>query len=218
MKNNFTSGGIFATRLEKDQGYVFGRILLDIKKLLRDGLISKKQQLSFFTDAFLVEAFDHIGKSIEDQPKDKRAIRGLFVDREAAADGTWQKVVERPVKAQDLEFPEYLLNMEGTIYLIKGEIQVPLEISVGEADRINCRPTMHSSLSFGDLLAKATDREDLILPFWRDKITLSTSDLRFADPKVRKHVFDLADLDANLAYNELCNLMGIDNKRLLTSN
>ncbi|PHN06356.1 Imm26 family immunity protein [Flavilitoribacter nigricans] len=216
MKKTFSPGTIFSHALDDSNGFFYGKILLDIKDLLDRKLISSKQQLSFFSDCLLVAGFDQFNKTEQNSLKSKEYVfKGEFFDREAIEEGTWKKVDVGKVKVEELDFPEYLLNIEGKIHLVKGEIEIPIPIATAEADALNCRPTILSGLIFSDLIAKYTGKEELIPEFWRDKTSLMNADLRFHDKAVRKKIFDLAGLDANASYPELCKAHKIDCGRLL---
>jgi len=211
-------GDIF-TQKTQDGRYVFGRVLLDLSYYFDKKIMDTRRKegaLSFFQGALLIEILDLISETKEISNTASTKVGGVLMNPEIFTERkVWEKVGFKQVLPSEIDFPEYIVNIEGKFFLSKGEVRLKLPINHALTEKVGCRGTVFSSSSFSQLAAFQLGIKEDMNETWRKKVSLAASDLRFITPDLRKALWTFTKEDYKLTYAELAGKYGFDVSRLI---
>ena len=207
-------GDIFIQKFE-DGRNIFGRVLIDFVPLFRKKVLDKNNHaLSFFQKSYLVESYKQFTTSTTLDDKEV-VVSGMFMDDFAIKKEFWEKVGQQKVEAEEIDFPEYLMNWNGQYSLYKGEVVLPIRISHDQFDAFKCKGTLFPGTAMKDITLYHMGNKELIPEGWREKRNISGSDLRFKEGDIREKIWKLAGEDPALPYTQLAEKHGVPTTRLV---
>jgi hypothetical protein len=185
-------------------GVATGHVLLNVASK------STKQQLA--ARSRLREHGDLLLDIWRDSQCTARLIHGVWIDAEPRGKSRWAVIGARPVVAEDVEFPEYVVNVSGEAMFERGEIMIPLP---GFSNRVDVVHTSQPFITYPALPRicmnligrRDLNGEDAIL-FDRKPRT----DLRL-DPH-RAEVYRELGVDPNRTYWDWASAQNLDPGRL----
>jgi hypothetical protein len=211
-KKTLTEGDIFYVFYKGK--YVFGRILLDVKRIIKK---EPKHTYWFFGSCFLAEIY----KGLYDEPKlatSEIILPSSFVERSSlngrsGRDVDWIFYGNNPVNYKKLDFPETLVETNNIIYFIKGDVSLPVKKFppgvVGKYDGSVEKYNPSREFSYYGLVEQALylqGRMDL-MEYPGDRF--SADDLRFQE-KDRNFIYNQINENINTPYYELALKHGFD--------
>lgn len=124
MAQKITTGDIFYWKLESHPLFIFGRILFDVDRQLKNSTIDRKSYLSSYTGCHLIEIYKGIYPSgvLPDNPE--VLIPRAFVFRLDLKGNSleWGKAGHKEVDITRVEFPEVVGNAYNEVRLMRGEL------------------------------------------------------------------------------------------------
>ena len=209
-KPKLAHGDVFALPLPGGE-YLFGRVMLDVRKCVRQGLLPKDSPLLGLSPV-LVEM--HCGVSATtDFQKSELLIPGAFVQPQEIGK-TWPIVANVPVDPREVRFPESLVGFmhdRGQCAFECGEMRIPLPLSHDDYERIAIRKTLHSSFLWPFTCLRQLGRGSEV-PTEYVMASLHHSDLRVSPERAR--VYRYLPFKASDPYFEQQAMMGLDVSRL----
>jgi hypothetical protein len=209
----FQSGDIFTFKLSTDE-YMFGRIMLDIKKqCVSPKLLPPDSPLYFFNGSLLVEIY----KSTAKQPvidNSEILIPGIFLDSDSLEYGIWSIIGHQDVNPEEVEIPEYLVGSGLRAKFVRGEISLNLDLRESDVDRVNVYGTKKSSATLGEICLYHLGRSHEINNPRLKNIelrSLKNSDLRFSQH--RSEIYGFLGEDPNQSYYKMSTKFGYDIQR-----
>jgi hypothetical protein len=206
------AGDVFAIPIGKKE-FLSGRVLLDVEtQCATPGRLRTDSPLVFFASAMMIEV--HATPVAKPAVADDRVlIPSIFVTASALTSGRWKIVGQRPVDPSAVDFPPALTMVGPTPHLAWGELQLPIDLSVAEMERVDVSPTLE--MSRVDQIAlfllgreQEIDRKRVRNP---DILRLDRSDLRFHAR--REELFARAGLPAQPRYYGEALKRGFDLRR-----
>lgn len=203
----FKHGDIFTVQLPNQQ-YLFGRILLDLKKqCVKPKLLEPGSPLTFFGGSLLVETYRQLSDT-PDFGESEVLLKGVFVDARSLKRGHWTIIDHHEVDPTQVEFPEGLVATGSGANFQRGEISMPVALSGQDVSRIHVYPTQQSSLALADICLYYLGLKHLIEHEYRDNKHLRYSDLRFSDH--RSEIYQLLGEDESQTYYQMSTQLGYD--------
>jgi Immunity protein 26 len=214
MAKRFKAGDIFALELPTGE-FMTGRVLLDVKhQCIRPKLLSSDSILGFFNGYVLTEIY----KQTFSNPTAERSevlIPGVWTDSGSLKDGQWQIIGHEEVDPKKVEFPEaFILQGSRTILFLKGEIELPIEMTYEEYEQLRVRNSRGASGNLGETCLYYLGRKDEINdPDLVDVElrSLKHSDLRFNE--FRSEAYRRLGEDEHISYFEMSLKHGYDIRR-----
>jgi len=205
-------GTIFAVPLP-DGTFVFGRVMLDVSKVLKRRLLPADSPLPFCAGAYLVEMYSQITTNIDFVPS-PLLIPGAFVElREIGT--TWPIVDQVAVDPRKVEFPEYLIGFrhaKGDGAFVCGEIKYPVPFTLDDVLKgINVLGGWHSAFLWPYVCLWALGRRSEI-PAEYKTANLEDYDLRFSPHRAR--VYEHLPFSIAQSYFEKQAQLGLHVERL----
>ncbi|NNM88943.1 MAG: hypothetical protein HKL95_10545 [Phycisphaerae bacterium] len=177
--NRNAHGTIFAVPMP-DGTYIFGRVMLDIRAMLKRRLFPHDSSLPLFSDGYLVEMYSLVAASPDYVPSEVLIPGACVQSKEVGA--KWPIVGREPVDPRRVEFPESLVGWthpRGEAAFQCGEIRYPIPFTENDVfKRIGALNSRLSALYWGYTCLWAMGRRAEIPSEWTG-ITLAKSDLRF---------------------------------------
>lgn len=216
-KINYKVGDIFAMKIPNGQ-YVFGRILLDIpKQCVEPGLVEYDSPLERLS-CLIVEGY----ALLSDTPEFKDSnvvVKGFSIDDSAIEDGTFKIAGHKEVDPKEVDFPEFFHIDLGyhKVSFEKGEISIPLNITMDAAAAYRLRGGFSLSETFDSVILTLINRYDLIDD--QEPTKLQHGDLRFNTKERQKEIYALIGEDlARDSYYNLALKRGFDTARFFNDN
>lgn len=209
-KSKLEHGNVFAVPLPGG-GFLFGRVMLDVRRCVRRGLLPVDSPLSGLSPV-LIEMYRGVSATTDYQPSEL-LIPGAFVQSQEIGK-SWPLVANVPVNPREVQFPESLIGFmheRGQCAFECGEMSIPLPLSLEECHRIDVHKTLHSSLLWPYTCLRQLGRDSEV-PKEYVMASLHHSDLRFSSQRARMYRY-LA-IKASESYFEQQVKMGHDISRL----
>jgi Immunity protein 26 len=214
MPKRYKAGDIFSLQLPTGE-YVTGRVILDVKnQCIQPKLILSDSSLGSFNGAVLIEIY----KQTFSEPTAKRSeilIPGIWTDSGSLKRGRWNIIGYEEIAPTKVEFPEaFIPQGSRTILFLTGEIQLPIEMTYEEYQKLHIRSTTDASGCLGETCLYYLNRKDEINdPDLVDVElrSLKHSDLRFND--FRSEAYRRLGEDENISYFEMSLKHGFDIRR-----
>jgi len=201
-------GDIFSVKTP-DNRFLFGRILLDIATdCLDSGLAGENSPLFNWSDAYLVQVYNHIGHKEELPAGTPVLIRSIYVDMASFKQGIHNIVSHQPVRAAEVDFPETLV-FDGKVNFEKGEIQLVVDMSEDEFDVLDCFGQVHYSGSIPDMALPLMGLHHLAT----HAMDMKQSDLRYCEEELEHSIKILCGYDPGKSYAQHIQEMGLDMHR-----
>ncbi len=209
----FKHGDIFAIQLHNQQ-YLFGRVLLDVKKqCVKSKLLDPRSPLAFFGGAILVEMYREISVNRDCSGTDV-LIPGIFVGPEGFKRDLWAVVDYKEVDPIQVEFPEGLVSSGRHSRFQRGEINLTLALTGKEKQQIGVAVPQKSALALADICLYYLNLKHLINHEYGDKMHLENADLRFSEHRSR--IYQMLGEDENQSYYEMSTRLGYNISRFYT--
>ena len=194
------------------------RIMLDIdRQCVQPALIEMGSPLYSFPKALLVEVYRPVF-STSDVTADaitsaEVLVPGMFVSTGCFGKGGWHIIGHREVDPAAVEFPETLVNKGSKAYFVRGEVELPIEISFRKIREINAYKTEYPCGILGEVALYQLGRADEIdKPEVAVKLRdLGSSDLRFST--YRSWIYERLGEEAEESYHHVSNRTGHDLSR-----
>ncbi|MBL1202383.1 MAG: hypothetical protein FWK04_25770 [Nostoc sp. GBBB01] len=203
----FKHGDIFSFQLP-NQKYLFGRILLDVKKqCVKPKLIALDSPLSFYDGTLLVEIY----RELFDQPNfndSEVLIPGFFLDPEPIKSGEWVIVEHKDIESIQVEFPETLPLFNGRQSFQRGEIRLTLAQNIEEDESWKIYPTIMSPYALPKICLYHLGLHEFLKPAQMKTMNLKRLDLRFSEH--RSEIYKMLGEDENQSYYEMSSRFGYD--------
>ena len=140
---SFAAGDLFSFPISASE-YMLGRVVLDVKQqCIRPRKLPDSSPLRFFADAILVEAYARVDTIATSVPS-AVLIPGIFIDSDMLASGKWPIVGHQDIHPGSVEFPE-ALSGGGQCVFLRGEVRLPLPLTVQQVETLNVYKTQHGS-------------------------------------------------------------------------
>ncbi len=209
--NKSSHGTIFAVPLP-DGMYIFGRVMLDIRAMLKRRLFPHDSPLPLFSDGYVVEMYSLVAVKPVYVPSPVLIPGACVQSKEVGA--KWPVVGWERVDPRTVEFPESLTGWAhpgGEAAFECGEIGYPVPFTRNDVfKRIGVLNSRLSSLYWGYTCLWALGRRDEIPSEWTG-ITLAHSDLRFSPH--REEVYRHLPFPMGMSYFEKQAQMGFHLER-----
>ena len=211
MNKKLKVGELFYLKTQKENKYIFGRVLFDVKKQYFNSKnkIDEESYFDIYEDCQLVEIYKGIYNS-EIPPNELEVlIPRVFVIRIDSKENNvkWDKVSHENVDFKKIEFPEVVGESYGEIRLMRGEIYIKTNIK-NPVDYPGILPSFEYPIVILDASLALQNREDLIDgEYFPDSLT--DLDLYY-HPEIRNKIYQDLGLDPDKSYYELSKEMGFD--------
>jgi hypothetical protein len=215
---NYRTGDIFVFPLRATGEWMGARIMLDIhRQCVQPGLIERGSPLYAFPKALLIEIYRPVFPTADVTEADVTSagvlIPGMLISQGCFGVEGWHVIGHRDVDPARVEFPETLVNQGAQAYFVRGEVEIPVDISFKTIREINAYKTECPCGILGEVALYQSGRADEI-----DKpdaaVTLrdlSRSDLRFST--YRNWIYERLGEDQDSSYYHLSTRMGHDLSR-----
>ena len=208
-KKDIKEGDIFYVYNDYYRKYFFGKILVDISWLTKQ--FGKDSTLDFFSDCYLVAVY----KEISDTPElhgREFIIPGSFIykssfKRRNRQGFDWTYYTYETVDFHTLDFPEFFLNNDDGVYLVRGELNLRTELSHQQEEEYKIRGSKSGSIDYSSAL--------LLQGYKAYSDRINYHDLRLL-PELRKSIYDMIGEDAGMSYYDLALKYGKDAGRIFT--
>ena len=204
------TGDIFSVSVAENE-FIFGRILFDVNKQYIKKFPKGEQfnnYLDWFGKCYLIETYIGVFPSLDKVDFDKIAVECDFVANSFFRDDA-AIVGHKEVNPKDVIFPEVLSTYNSQVYYSVGELNLPIDLSWEEYDKIKVCPCMGSGYwSIVETLS-LSERKDLIDPDDIGDFYRKASDLRI-QPELRKRLYEMIGENLNQTYYEMALKHGFD--------
>ena len=202
-------GDIFYVYNDYYRKYFFGKILVDISWLTKQ--VEKDSALDFFSDCYLVAVYKEISDTPELHSREF-IIPGSFIykssfKRRNRQGFDWTHYAYEAVDFHTLDFPEFFLNYDDGVYLVRGELKFRTELSRQQEEEYKIRGSKSGSIDYSSAL--------LLQGYKAYSDRINYHDLRLL-PELRKSIYDMIGEDAGMSYYNLALKYGKDTGRLFT--
>jgi hypothetical protein len=215
---NYRTGDIFVFPLRATGEWMGARIMLDIhRQCVKPGRIEPGSPLYSFPKALLIEIYRSVFATADVTEADVTSagllVPGMFVSIGCFGVDGWHVIGHQDVEPARVEFPETLINKGARAYVVRGEIELPIELSFKRIREIDAYKTEVPCGILGEIAlyqsgrAEEIDKPDVAIKL-RD---LSRSDLRFSP--YRNGIYERLGVDKALSYHQLASRMGHDLSR-----
>ena len=215
MRNHRT-GTVFAFPLPTEE-WMCGRGTLDVyHQCVRPNLIAGDSPLRPFPRALLVEVYRPVFLT-SDLPAPLVSahllIPGIFISEGCLEKNVWKVVGHHDVAPDEVEFPVTLVSKGPHTHLVRGEIELPIDLSFKDVRAINAYKTEYPCGILGEIVLYQLGRADEIdKPEIAVKLRdLARSDLRFSEHRDR--IYDLLGEDKDAPYHQMAKRLGHDLSR-----
>lgn len=181
----YKAGDLFAFPLPTGE-WMCGRAMLDVGlQCVQPKLLEVGSPLASFPSALLIEVYRPVFPTADvtedDAPADA-LIPGIFVPTGCFENGAWHVIGHREVDPARVEFPETLINRGAKAYFVRGEVELPVELSFKKIREINAYKTEYPCGILGEIALYQLGRADEIeKPEAAVRLRdLGRSDLRFS--------------------------------------
>jgi len=222
-KQQLKIGDIFYLEVRTKNNYVFGRVLFDVDKQYYKVVDTKTFPHEYFpylhmshNGCQLVEMYKGIYDSPDFLPTEVLIPR-VFTKNIDGKENilSWGIVGNKPIDYTKIEFPEHLNNMNGTLFLDRGELSIKTEFR-DDGTTPNLKTLIYVPVTIGNACLFWQDRKDLISsPVWPNYI--KDRDLMYF-PELRKEIYRQIAEDPALSYYELSKKKGLDLARFYEKN
>jgi hypothetical protein len=204
----FKHGDIFSFQLP-NQHYLFGRILLDVKKqCVKTKLISPDSPLSFYDGTLLVEIYRELSEKATFCGSEV-LIPGFFLAPEPIKSGEWVIVEHKEVEPlQEVEFPETFALFNGRQCFQRGEICLTLPQKLEGDKSWDIYPTITSPYALPKICLYHLGLKELLNPVQLKTMNLNRFDLRFSEH--RSEIYKILGEDENQSYYQMSTALGYD--------
>jgi len=211
---NYKTGDLFLFPLPTGE-WMGARIMLDVyRQCVKPKLIDLGTPLYSFPKALLIEVYRPVFSTAEDADVDSVLagvlIPGMFVSIGCFENGVWHIIGHREVDPAAVEFPETLVNKGARAYFVRGEVELPVEISFRKIREINAYKTEYPCGALGEIALYQLGRVDEI-----DKAEIAVklcdlrrSDLRFSE--YRGWIYERLGEEEDQSYHQMSERMGHD--------
>ncbi len=210
------TGDLFAFPLPSGE-WMCARIMLDVhQQCVRPGLIAPGSPLVSFPKALLIDVYRSVLPALDAAGDDVPAdvlIPGIFVSTGCFENGVWHVVGHRDVDPATVEFPEALVNRGPQATFVRGEVELPIEISFGRVREINAYKTEYPCGILGEIalcqLGRAAEID-------KPEAALALRDLRRSDLRYSEHrhwIYEQLGEDEDQPYDRMARRMGHDLSR-----
>ncbi len=210
----FKAGDIFSFELDDGQ-WMFGRVLLDVKRqCIEPLLLEMGSPLSSFNGMMLVEIYRQTAPSQEFTTLESEVlISGIFVGSDLLEDGDADIVGHRPVDPTEVEFPEGFMGGGPLPRLIRGELDLPVDLAPLELQEEEPRVKRYPSGILDQLcLVRLGRGDELGRPAHLLKLVdVAASDMRYSN--LRSRLYELLGEDEHASYYDLSRRLGFDFSR-----
>ncbi|ACK72523.1 sugar efflux transporter B [Gloeothece citriformis PCC 7424] len=204
---SFKHGDIFTFQLP-NQKYIFGRILLDVKKqCIKPKLIDPNSPLSFYEGTILVEIYQALSENPTFTPSEI-LIPGFFLDPEPIKAGEWKIIDYQEVDPLQVEFPETLALVNGRQSFQRGEIILILPQKLDEDETYKIYPTITSPYALPKICLYQLGLTELLNPAQLKTMNLKRYDLRFSEH--RSEIYQMLNENENQSYYQMSKRLGHD--------
>lgn len=202
-------GDIFYIYNDYYKKYFFGKILVDISRLTTQ--VGKDSALDFFSDCYLVAVYKEISDTPELHSREF-IIPGSFIykssfKRRNRQGFDWTHYAYEAVDFHTLDFPEFFLNYDDGVYLVRGELKFRTELSRQQEEEYKIRGSKSGSIDYSSAL--------LLQGYKAYSDRINYHDLRLL-PELRKTIYDMIGEDTGMSYYDLALKYGKDTGRLFT--
>jgi hypothetical protein len=215
---NYKTGDLFVFPLRATGEWMCARIMLDIhRQCVQPALIETGSPLYSFPKALLVEIYRPVFSTSDvtagAMTLAEVLVPGMFVSTGCFEKGVWHIIGHREVDPAAVEFPETLVNKGAKAYFVRGEVELPVEISFRKIREINAYKTEYPCGILGEIALYQLGRADEIdKPEVVVKLRgLGRSDLRFS--KYRGWIYERLGEEAEQSYHQVSNRTGHDLSR-----
>ena len=148
-------GDIFNVYNDYYKKYFFGKILVDISNQLTKQ-VGKDSALDFFSDCYLVAVYKEISDTPELHSREF-IIPGSFIykssfKRRNRQGFDWTHYAYEAVDFHTLDFPEFFLNYDDGVYLVRGELKFRTELSRQQEEEYKIRGSKSGSIDYSSAL------------------------------------------------------------------
>lgn len=205
------AGDLFSLPVGPDE-VAFGRVMLNIQTQCIDaGKLKPGSALASYSDIVLVEIYRQTSSGALPEQRDV-LIPGILTGNGFLKSGMWEVVGRQDVDPRDVAFPEGLsIETVTRASLIRGELQLGMDMTSEEVGRINIYPGTRPGWIFGELVLYGLDRkEEISIPGMTDVDQMNPAryDLRFSEHRAR--VYALLGEDPDEPYYALAKRNGYD--------
>ena len=215
MKNRKT-GDLFLFPLPTGE-WMGGRVMLDVnRQCVQPKLLDPGSPLASFPKALLIEVYRPVFSTPDVRENDIASadvlIPGMSVSAGCFENGVWHTIGHQEVDPATVEFPETLVNKGPQAYFVRGEVEIPVDVSFKKIREINAYKTEYPCGILGEIAlyqlgrADEIDKPDVAVRL-RD---LARSDLRFSP--YRRWIVERLD-EEDQSYHQLSKRMGHDLSR-----
>jgi hypothetical protein len=184
---DYRTGDLFIFPLPTEE-WMCGRVMLDVhRQCAKPKLLEVGAPFASFPRALLVDVYRPVFSTSdvteEDIASAEVLVPGLFVSIGCFESGVWHVVGHRDVDPATVEFPETLVNKGAKAYFVRGEVELPIEISFRRIREINAYKAEYPCGILGEVALYQLGRADEIdKPEVAVRLRdLSRSDLRFSE-------------------------------------
>lgn len=216
MKKKISTGDIFYWKQEGHPRYIFGRVLFDVDRQLKDVVVDSESYFTSYTGCQLVEIYSGIYTSTLPPGSLEILIPRVFVFRMDLKSHQIEcgKAGYKEVDITKVEFPEVVGNAYNEVRLMRGE----LYFRTGIKDAVEypgVLPGAEFPMVVLDAALALQGREDLITGEYYPE-SLTDLDLYY-HPDIRREIYHDLKISPDVSYYELAKEMGRDLGRLYGS-
>lgn len=211
---NFKTGDIFVFPLPTGE-WMCGRIMFDIKnQCIHPKLLDQNSPLLSLPKSLLVEVYQLVSPSPEVKEDHITftdvLIPGIFISTGCFENERWRIIGYREVDPTNVEFPETLINKGPKGYFVRGEVELPIEISFKKIREISCYKTEYPCGILGEIALCQLGQSDAIKkPEATINLSnLSRSDLRFSP--YRNGIYEQLNESTDQSYDQMAKRKGFD--------
>ena len=211
MNKKLEVGDIFYLETQKENKYIFGRILFDVEEQYFNlqSEIDEESYFDVYEDCQLIEVYKGVYDTTSIPNELEILIPRVFVSKIDSKSNKvkWGKVGNQDVDFRKIEFPEVVGDSYGEVRLMRGELYYRTNIK-NPVEYPAILPGFEYPVVILDASLALQDREDLINGEYYPE-SLTDLDLYY-HPEERNKIYHDLGLDPNKSYYELSKEMGFD--------